>query len=571
MGLIRILSEKVASQIAAGEVVERPASVVRELIDNSIDSGASRILIKIENGGRNLIRVADNGAGMDRDDLLLCAERHATSKINELSDLFSVRTLGFRGEAIPSIAAVSRMAITSRTPDQLAGFRLKLQGGKIKEIEETGAPLGTTVEVKDLFFNTPARKKFLRSAPTETDHVVDTLSRIALPFTKLSFRLDDRDKILLSLPSVESDVSRLSALFGHEVAGSMIPMMKEIQGLRLSGYLSPPEWDRARGDHLFMYVNRRSVRERLLTHAVIEGYGSRLMKGRYPYAVIFIEIDPALVDVNVHPAKQEVRFHQNRLVHEAVKTVVEEILRQKAAALFRVPSSASEGAMERVGRIEEPIGEYASTPAEVTISREPEPQVQLMIKESPVVLGQLKETYILCETKEGLLLVDQHAAHERRVFEKLKKSYDSATLECQPFLIPPTVEFSPSESRTILKKMEELSQLGITLEHFGGSTFMVRSVPNILVDVHWESFLREILPLLEEQGAVKGDQVVESLLSLMACHGAIRAGQRLSKEEMIALVEQLDEVEVPTNCPHGRPVFKRLSYYEIEKMFRRVL
>lgn len=571
MGLIRILSEKVASQIAAGEVVERPASVVRELIDNSIDSGASRILIKIENGGRNLIRVADNGAGMDRDDLLLCAERHATSKINELSDLFSVRTLGFRGEAIPSIAAVSRMAITSRTPDQLAGFRLKLQGGKIKEIEETGAPLGTTVEVKDLFFNTPARKKFLRSAPTETDHIVDTLSRIALPFTKLSFRLDDRDKILLSLPSVDSDVSRLSALFGHEVAGSMIPMMKEIQGLRLSGYLSPPEWDRARGDHLFMYVNRRSVRERLLTHAVIEGYGSRLMKGRYPYAVIFIEIDPALVDVNVHPAKQEVRFHQNRLVHEAVKTVVEEILRQKAAALFRVPSSASEGAMERVGRIEEPIGEYASTPAEVTISREPEPQVQLMIKESPVVLGQLKETYILCETKEGLLLVDQHAAHERRVFEKLKKSYDSATLECQPFLIPPTVEFSPSESRTILKKMEELSQLGITLEHFGGSTFMVRSVPNILVDVHWESFLREILPLLEEQGAVKGDQVVESLLSLMACHGAIRAGQRLSKEEMIALVEQLDEVEVPTNCPHGRPVFKRLSFYEIEKMFRRVL
>jgi len=273
MGLIRILSEKVASQIAAGEVVERPASVVRELMDNSIDAGATRILIKIENGGRSLIRVADNGAGMDRDDLLLCAERHATSKINELSDLFSVRTLGFRGEAVPSIAAISRMVITSRTPDQLAGFRLKLQGGKIKEIEETGAPAGTTVEVKDLFFNTPARKKFLRSAPTETDHIVDTLSRIALPFTSLSFRLDDREKTLLSLPSVDSDVNRLSALFGHEVAGSMIPVEQELHDLRLSGYLSPPEWDRARGDHLFVYVNRRNVRERLLTHAVIEGYG----------------------------------------------------------------------------------------------------------------------------------------------------------------------------------------------------------------------------------------------------------------------------------------------------------
>jgi DNA mismatch repair protein MutL len=571
MGLIRILSEKVASQIAAGEVVERPASVVRELIDNSIDAGATRILIKIENGGRNLIRVVDNGTGMDRDDLLLCAERHATSKISELSDLFSVRTLGFRGEAVPSIAAVSRMVITSRMPDQLAGFRLKIEGGKIKGIEETGAPAGTTVEVKDLFFNTPARKKFLRGAGTETDHIVDVLSRIALPFTMLTFRLDDRDKTLLSLPSVDSDISRLSALFGHEVAASMIPIEGEIQGLHLSGYLSPPDWDRSRGDHLFVYVNRRSVRERLLTHAVIEGYGSRLMKGRYPYAVIFIEIDPSLVDVNVHPAKQEVRFHQNRLVHEAVKTVIDESLRQKAAALFQVPVPSAVSMVERGGRIAEPMGDYTAPRAETTIPRRPEPQVPLMIKESPVVLGQLKETYILCETKEGLLLVDQHAAHERRVYEKLKRSYDNSSLECQPFLIPPRVEFSPSESRTILKKIEEISELGITLEHFGGETFVVRSVPNILVDLRWESFLRELIPLMEEQGTVKGDQVVDRLLALMACHGAIRAGQRLSKEEMVSLVEQLDEVEVPTNCPHGRPVFKRLSYYEIEKMFRRVV
>ena len=571
MGLIRILSEKVASQIAAGEVVERPASVVRELLDNSIDAGAGRILIKIENGGKSLIRVSDNGAGMDRDDLLLCAERHATSKIRELSDLFSVSTLGFRGEAVPSIAAVSRMVITSRMAEQLAGFRLRLQGGSIKGIEEIGAPAGTTVEVKDLFFNTPARKKFLRSAATETDHIVDTLSRIALPFTTLSFRLDDRDKTLMSLPSVDSDVSRLSALFGHEVAASMISMDQEVQGLRLRGYLSPPEWDRARGDHLFVYVNRRSVRERLLTHAVIEGYGSRLMKGRYPYAVIFIEVAPSLVDVNVHPAKQEVRFHQSRLVHEAVKAAVDECLRQKTAALFQVPASSTGTIAEKSGQIAESMGDYTAFRAEAGVSRPQEPQVPLTIRESPVVLGQLKETYILCETKEGLLLVDQHAAHERRVYEKLKKSYDSSSLECQPFLIPPTVEFTPSESRTILKKMGELSQLGITLDHFGGGTFMVRSVPSLLVDVHWETFLRELIPILEEQDAVKGDQVVDKLLALMACHGAIRAGQRLSKDEMLALVEQLDEAEVPTNCPHGRPVLKRLSFYEIEKMFRRVV
>jgi len=571
MGLIRILSEKVASQIAAGEVVERPASVVRELIDNSVDAGATRIVINIENGGKTLIRVSDNGTGMDRDDLLLCAERHATSKISELLDLFSVRTLGFRGEAVPSIAAVSRMVITSRTLDQLGGFRLTLQGGKIKELEETGAPVGTTVEVRDLFFNTPARKKFLRSAATETDHIVDTLSRIALPFTALSFRLDEGEKTLLSLPSVESDQSRLSALFGHEVADSMIPMEREIQGLRLRGYLSPPEKDRARGDHLFIYVNRRSVRERLLTHAVIEGYGSRLMKGRYPYAVIFIEIEPSLVDVNVHPAKQEVRFHENRLVHEAVKTAVDDSLRQKTAALFHVPLPSADSVGERNGRIAEPMADYASYPGEATIPRPREFQVPLMIKESPVVLGQLKETYILCETKEGLLLVDQHAAHERRVYERLKKSYENSNLECQPFLLPPRVEFSPSETRTIQKKMEELSKVGVSLEHFGGETFVVRSVPNILVNVDWKFFLREAIPLLEEQGTVKGDQLVDRLLSLMACHGAIRAGQRLSHEEMVSLVENLGEVEVPTNCPHGRPVFKRLSFYEIEKMFRRIV
>ena len=571
MGLIRILSEKVAAQIAAGEVVERPASVVRELIDNSVDAGAGRILIKIENGGRTLIRVADNGTGMDRDDLLLCTERHATSKISDLSDLFGVRTLGFRGEAVPSIAAVSRMVITSRTLDSLVGFRLALQGGKIKDIEETGAPVGTTVEVRDLFFNTPARKKFMRSADTETDHIVDTLSRVALPFTTLSFRLDDRDKTLLSLPSVDSKVSRLSALFGHEVAGSLIPVERELHGLRLSGYLSPPERDRARGDHLFLYVNRRSVRERLLTHAVIEGYGSRLMKGRYPYAVIFIEIDPALVDVNVHPAKQEVRFHQNRLVHDAVKMVVDESLRLEAAALFQIPAPPIESAEPKAGRIAEPMDEYATHLAGKRIFHEPEPQVPRLIKESPVVLGQLKETYILCETKEGLLLVDQHAAHERKVYEKLKRSYKNSSLECQPFLIPPRVEFSPSESRTILKRMGKLSELGITLEHFGGETFIVRSVPVLLVDVHWEALLREIVPVLEDPGAVKEDQLVEELLALMACHGAIRAGRRLSREEMVSLVEQMDEVEVPTNCPHGRPVFKRLSFHEIEKMFRRVV
>ena len=309
MNLIRILPENVASQIAAGEVIDRPASVVRELIDNSIDAKADRVLVKVESGGKGLIRVSDNGSGMSRDDLLLCIERHATSKIESAADLYSVKSLGFRGEAIPSIASVSRMRITSRPKDHLEGNSLKISGGKLTAIDETGSPAGTTIEVRDLFYNLPARRKFLRSARTEMNHITDTLSRSVLPYPDISFKLEDSGKTILNFPATEKTQTRLFSLMGRNVAEGMIEFEAEHPDLMLRVYLGPPELNRSRGDRLFVYVNGRNIRDRLINKAIMEGYGQRLMKGRYPQAAVFMDIEPANVDVNVHPTKQEVRLH----------------------------------------------------------------------------------------------------------------------------------------------------------------------------------------------------------------------------------------------------------------------
>jgi len=574
MSVIRVLTEKVASQIAAGEVIERPASIVRELIDNSIDAGSDRISLKIEKGGKTLIRVSDNGIGMNRDDLFLCVERHATSKIHGISDLTSIRTLGFRGEAIPSMCAVSRTEITSRPADQLIGFRLKVAGGKLKSIEETGSPAGTIVEVRDLFFNTPARRKFLRTVKTENDHILDTLTRIALPFTRIHFKLDDAGKTLLNLPSSESAIDRLSQLLGREVAASMTETDKETGGMGLKAYLAPPDSSRNRGDRIFVYVNNRHVRDRLITRAVMEGYGQRLMKGRYPYAVIFIEIDPSLVDVNVHPTKQEVRFHQSHLVYQTIVSAIEGSLGQRHSSIFEPKYPRPRGGDTEHGYgtpMAEPAWVYSDAhPAGDAHVVEPRFEQKDLLKEVPQVLGQLKETYILCQSRDGLLMVDQHAAHERIVYETLKKCHQGSNIERQAFLIPQKIELSLKEARILQEHLNQLADIGLDIEHFGGNTFLLRSVPVILVDVHWENFLRDLIPVLEE-GDVSSEKVLDGLLTLISCHGALRAGQRLSQKEMSLLLSQLEEMNLSTNCPHGRPIIKTFSYYEIEKMFKRIV
>ncbi len=573
MNAIRILPEKVASQIAAGEVVDRPASVVRELVDNSLDAGADRITISIQNGGKALIKVADNGEGMSRDDLLLSVERHATSKIKTASDLFSVKSLGFRGEALPSIASVSKMQIISRPRDLLAGHKLMIYGGKLGAIEEAGTPSGTIVEVQSLFYNVPARRKFLRTTRTETRYIIDVITRVALPFPAISFQLNDAEKSIMNLPASNQQLHRLSVLMGRNFAESVTEYQGGNSEVMIRAYLAPSDLARTRGDRLFIYVNSRNIRDRLVTKAIMEGYGQRLMKGQYPQAVIFMKIDPLSVDVNVHPTKQEVRFRNSRAVFDTVASVIQKALASSSHTFFGPVTIKEKGIATQakdLNFMSEPVWHYSERGQDVEVVTWSEEGKQEIGVGDAEVIGQLGNTYILCQTKDGFLMVDQHAAHERIVYENLKKGFSASQIERQTLLIPHKLELSAKEKQIVLEKGGELCHVGIELEHFGGSTFLLRSVPTLLRNVKWDVFISELIGEIEE-GKLEDDSVLDSVLTVMACHGAIRAGYHMAREEMSHLLRQLEEMELPTNCPHGRPTFKHFTYYEIEKMFKRVV
>ncbi|MBW2093638.1 MAG: DNA mismatch repair endonuclease MutL [Deltaproteobacteria bacterium] len=566
MNKIRILAENVASQIAAGEVVERPASVVRELLDNSIDAGARRILISVEGGGKRKIKVSDDGSGMSRDDLLLCVERHATSKIRSVSDLFAVRTLGFRGEALPSIASVSKMEITSRPGKDLAGHTFKLAGGRFLSLDETGCPPGTSVLVRDLFYNLPVRRKFLRSPRTEMEHIVDTVTRWALPFSDREFRLDSEQKRVVYFPATGDQVIRLSHLFGKKVAAALLEARENGPGLNISAYLAPPEFSRNRGDRLYVYVNQRNIRDRFVTRAVLEGYGRRLMKGQYPQGVIFIDIDPLQVDVNIHPTKQEIRFRDGRLVFRKIVTAIERTLSREFQAFVETEFSGKESFSPLFAH--EPA-QAEFIPARHGTTQGPGPPRDTP-RDEPAIIGNLGNTYILCQAREGLLMVDQHAAHERVVYEKIRNDFGQGKVQTQALLVPLKLEFSLKEAKILAEKGSLLSRFGIELEHFGGNTFLLREVPALLSRVNWEDFLSELIPDLEK-GMLQDQAAVDEMFMLMACHSAIRARHSLTHEEMSHLLRQLLEMDLPSNCPHGRPIFRYLTYAEIEKMFKRVV
>jgi DNA mismatch repair protein MutL len=570
---IRILPEGIASQIAAGEVIDRPASVVRELVDNAIDAEADRIVVRIEGGGKRLIRVSDNGLGMSRQDLLLCVERHATSKIRDFSDLLSLRTLGFRGEALPSIGAVSRMQITSRPAPELAGHKLVINAGKLLSIEETGAPPGTTVEVRDLFTCLPARRKFMKAVQTEADHIITQVASMAVPHLTIAFKLEDEKRTILNLPAAADPKARLHALFGREVAEAMVAGEGRPGGHDIRLFLSPPDMSRARADRLLVYVNSRYVRDRLLTRALMEGYGQRLMKGRYPQAVLFLQMDPALVDVNVHPAKQEIRFQDGRGVFQSVQSLVQQTLGTKGYVV--------QADVTRLRRVDPPQADPSRLPfaAESAVFYqapsdpffEPETaSVGTEIASKGVrIIGQLNRTYIVCETGEGLLLVDQHAAHERVVYESLKKAFSGGTIQSQAFLVPLTIELGLREAGVAERKLDQLARLGIDLEPFGGTTFLLRGAPSLPNEVKWPGFVSDLLAELVERDLEQGAMLDETLMK-MACHGALRAGASLTHVEMGHLLSQLETTAIPTNCPHGRPVCRRFTYPELEKMFGRL-
>ncbi|SPD76191.1 DNA mismatch repair protein MutL [uncultured Desulfobacterium sp.] len=585
MNTIRILPENVASQIAAGEVIDRPASVVRELLDNSIDAGSERIAVKVEGGGKSLIRVSDNGVGMTRDDLLLCIERHATSKIRTASDLYTVSSLGFRGEAIPSIGSVSRLEITSRPKDQLGAFRLKMSGGKLTAVEETGGPAGTTVEVRDLFFNIPVRRNFMRSANTELDYIIETFSRSALPYFGVSFKLEDSTKTILNFPASGRPLDRLFSLLGRKVTESMILADEAAGDLTLKLYLAPPELNRTRADRLYVYVNRRNIRDNLITKAIFSGYGQRLMKGRYPQAVVFVEIEPSKVDVNIHPTKQEVRFHNSRAVFDTIASAIEKALSHSLHPFVFPSQSADKEETSHETEpaffsVAEPRITYKTKPDYLSLVETIKTDQQIkagvehpeaaMVKEPPSVIGQLGGTYILCQGKDGLIMVDQHAAHERVVYENLKKGINKSHIEVQALLLPIELELSAKEARIAVEKAGLLADIGIEVDHFGGNSFLLRAHPAILKDVNWDSFFSELLACLYE-GRGEKESLLDNVLTVMACHGAVRAGDRMSLDEMALLLDQLEATALPTNCPHGRPVSRLITYHEIEKMFKRIV
>ena len=573
MNTIRILPENVASQIAAGEVVDRPASVVRELIDNSIDAGADRIVVKIENGGKRRIRVSDNGKGMSKDDLLLCVERHATSKIQTASDLLTVQSLGFRGEALPSIAAVSRVQITSLAQGELIGHRLKISGGKLLAMEEAGAPNGTAIAVGDLFFNIPARRKFLRAARTETHHIVDILSRIAMPFPKISFSLEEGGRHILNLRASSDMFGRLSGLLGRKVAEAMLTGTHKDGDLSVEVHVAPSDASRNRADRLYVYVNKRNIRDRFVTRAIMEGYGRRLMKGQFPQVVAFIEVDPQEIDVNVHPAKQEIRFRNPSRVFQSIVSAIGNALAGLHQPLtgtgFR-PRPTPAAPVTSQMAVSDPPWAYVPGPPLKAAPEPIAPPETVTPSAPPVIVGQLGNTYILCETTNGLMIVDQHAAHERIVYEHLRKSIADAHIEAQTLLIPQELEFSAKETRVLLEMGEKLRPLGIELDHFGGNSFLLRAVPALLKRVEWQPFLSELISDYAENASDPTD-LFDASVMLMACHGAIRAGQSLTQEEMTRLVTELGEMDLPTNCPHGRPIFRQLTFREMERMFKRVV
>ena len=576
---IHVLSDEMASRIAAGEVVERPASVVKELIENSLDAGATEIFVSIEKSGTSLIRVSDNGSGMDAMDLSLAVERHATSKLTEDEDLFRIATLGFRGEALPSIAAVSRLEIYSRSPAAPAAHRVRVDGGRKEEVAPAAAAVGTTIEVREIFFNTPARRKFLKSPATELSHICDAVNRMALAYPEAHFRLQHDGRVLADYAAVAGNRDRLYQVFGPDLAKTLAPFQRRQGEYSLSGYLSSAPTSFPNTRYLYTFVNRRYVRDKVLTHALLHGYETLLMKGQYPAVVLFLEMPFEEVDVNVHPAKFEVRFRRQSDVHEAVSRAIRDALKVEArmpmARLEMIPSVP-------VGAVHEASLWYGDS----TFSRDevspPSNDIFVMAAgrepacqgfySSLHVLGQILGCYLVCVSSRGLVLLDQHAAHERVAFEKLRHQLDNGKVERQSLLIAQTIELSAGEMMLLDPRLEVLERFGFSLEPFGPNAYAIKAVPALLPEGDYTQLVRQMVAeLAEVDTSARLRQHLEDRLATIACHSVIRANRKLELDEIYALLSDLDRIEFATQCPHGRPVLIEFSRDDLERMFKRVV
>jgi DNA mismatch repair protein MutL len=579
---IRELPDELVSQIAAGEVVERPASVVRELVDNALDAGATQVTVRLLAGGVRLVSVEDDGAGIAREELPMALRRHATSKIASLADLESVHTMGFRGEALAAIASVSEMSLSSRTAEQSSAFLLDARSG---ELRPAARATGTTVEVKELFFSTPARRKFLKTDATELAHCIEAVRRHALARPDVGFAIWHEGKLVEQWRPASRD-QRLADVLGSDLLEQSVEVTYTAGPIRIAGRAGIPDAARSRADQQFAYVNGRYVRDKVLTHAARAAYEDVLHGQRQPVYALYVEIDPSRVDVNVHPTKIEVRFRDSREVHQAVQRAVENALAAPragtaavaAAPVVSLPPSWQQPAMDLPYRVAEPVtlanagvagdGAYASfqpptTPAQGRGDTE-------AVWPLGRAIAQLQGIYILAENTQGLVIVDMHAAHERIVYERLKRQIDTDRIASQPLLIPATFAATPQEVATAESCTGALQTLGIEITPFSAKTLAVRAVPTSLAQGDPVELARSVLAELGQHDASTVIQRAQNeLLGTMACHGAVRANRRLTVDEMNALLRQMEETERSDQCNHGRPTWRQLSVRELDALFMR--
>jgi DNA mismatch repair protein MutL len=590
---IRILPEQLIHQIAAGEVIERPASIVKELVENSLDAGAKRVEIDIEDGGVRLCRVRDDGSGIARDELALALSRHATSKITTIDDLERVGTLGFRGEALPSIASVSRVRIISRSQQHPDGYAISADNGALSPLEPAPHPLGTTVEVRDLFFNVPARRKFLRAERTETQHIERMIERLALSSFETSFALSTGRRSMSDYPAARSQLERerrVAQVVGEEFIANTMYIEHEAVGCKLSGWLCQPTFARAQPDLQHFYLNGRVLRDRLVSSAIRLGYRDVMFHGRYPAFVLFLQLDPRQVDVNAHPAKLEVRFREPRQIHDFLFRTVERVLRETYAgsATTVAPPASAEGLLPSLStsapmwpsrgpaqsfmslRVAEAFAPpTASAPLEARALEEQE-QNAPQIPPLGFALAQLHGVYILSQAPDGLILVDMHAAHERTTYEKMKAALDSGSVPSQPLLHPIALAVSPAEADALEERAPMLLQAGLDLVRSGPANIHVRALPAFLSARDIDALVRRIAADLVGNDATRGvEEAVNEVLGTMACHGAVRAHRNLSVPEMNALLREMERTVRSDQCNHGRPTWTYVSMQDLDRMFLR--
>ena len=580
---IQQLPSHLVNQIAAGEVVERPASVVKELVENSLDAGAQAVQVDIVAGGQKLIRIRDDGKGIPESELALALSRHATSKISSLDDLEAVASLGFRGEALPSIASVARLSLCSRSLDADAAWQVDADSGVISQPRPAAHPQGTTVEVHDLFYNTPARRRFLRTERTEFGHIEKWMRRLALSRPEIAFTLTHNQRTVLQLAAAkdpDSERQRIARICGDAFAEQCVQIEREVEGIALSGWIGLPTFNRSQPDLQYWFVNGRSVSDKTLAHAVRHAYRDVLFHGRYPAYVLKLTMDPRGVDANAHPAKHEIRLRDGRRVHGVVSQSVEfalgdtrpgghdvnpipmtrdRVFSQESMPLPRSPAPAA---------VRETLGAYRAMATAPSLADVPAEATE--VPPLGFAVAQLAGVYILAENRDGLVVVDMHAAHERITYEKLKRSFDDRNLVRQPLLVPEPISVAESEANLAETSGEALEQLGLVVDRTGPTTLTVREVPALLRNADAESLLRDVLSDLAESG--QSNRVAsesEELLATMACHHSVRANRLLSIDEMNALLREMERTERADQCNHGRPTWTTITMAELDRLFLR--